>query len=146
MSMKHKGVTNGLQMVQEKMPNMLNESEAFICSCGKQYQHRQGLWRHKKKCIHSEENNFVKIEDDKTSTEDLIAYLIKENYEFKQLLIDQNKKIIEMAKTTGNYNINNNSHNKTFNLQLFLNETCKNAMNITAVSYTHLTLPTNREV
>ena len=112
--------------------NTKTANENLRCNnCNKIYHDRTGLWRHKKKCLHSEENNFIKIEDDKPNTEDLIAYLIKENYEFKQLLIDQNKKIIEMAKTTGNYNINNNSHNKTFNLQLFLNETCKNAMNIT---------------
>ena len=57
---------------------------------------------------------------------------MQENSEFKQLLVDQNKHMLELAKNSGNYNINtNNSHNKTFNLNLFLNETCKNAMNIT---------------
>jgi hypothetical protein len=55
---------------------------------------------------------------------------VKENSEFKQLMIEQNKQMIELAKNSGHHN-NFNSHNKTFNLQFFLNETCKDAMNIT---------------
>jgi hypothetical protein len=53
---------------------------------------------------------------------------MKENSEFKQLLIDQNKQMIELAKNAGNNN--NNTTNNSFNLNLFLNETCKNALNI----------------
>ena len=67
----------------------------------------------------------------------LVDYLMKENTEFKQLMIEQNKHMLELAKNAGNNtNINsnnsNNSNNLTnnFNLQFFLNETCKDAMNI----------------
>jgi hypothetical protein len=72
----------------------------------------------------------------------LILELVKQNHEFKELLIqqsnqllEQNKTMIEVAKNSQtNYNTinNSNSHNnnKTFNLQVFLNETCKDAMNI----------------
>ena len=66
--------------------------------------------------------------------------MIKQNDEFKHLLVEQskamveqNKTIIELSKNISNTNIshsNINSHNKTFNLQFFLNETCKDAMNI----------------
>jgi hypothetical protein len=62
-------------------------------------------------------------------TEALIQYLMKENTEFKQLILDQNKQMIEMAKNTGNNN-NNTTNNNSFNLNVFLNETCKNALNI----------------
>ena len=131
---KHKRVTNGLQMGQ-KQANLSStllenkqysedeETGKFICVCGKQYQHRQGLWRHKKTC-----NN---------NQQDLVEYLLKENSEFKQLMIEQNKQMIELAKnsaghhntsnTSNSYNTTNNNH---FNLQFFLNETCKDAMNI----------------
>jgi len=63
----------------------------------------------------------------------LILELVRQNQEFKQLLIDQNKMILEVAK---NSQVNNNTishsnnNNKTFNLQFFLNETCKDAMNM----------------
>jgi len=55
---------------------------------------------------------------------------MKENSEFKQLIIDQNKSMVELAKNTGNHNITNNNNINNFNLNFFLNETCKNAMNI----------------
>ena len=54
---------------------------------------------------------------------------MKENSEFKQLIIEQNKQMIELAKNSGNNN-NNTTNNNNFNLNFFLNETCKNAMNI----------------
>ena len=57
---------------------------------------------------------------------------MKENSEFKQMIIQQNKQMIEMSKNNSVTNNNNNinSHNKSFNLNFFLNETCKDAMNI----------------
>jgi hypothetical protein len=65
---------------------------------------------------------------------ELIKYLMKENSDFKQMIIEQNKQMIEMSKnnsvTNNNNNNNINSHNKSFNLNFFLNETCKDAMNI----------------
>ena len=74
--------------------------------------------------------------------ENLIKYLMKENAEFKQLLIDQNKqmmaqnnnmmtqndRIMELSKNVGNHN--NNNSNNSFNLNMYLNETCKDALNI----------------
>jgi hypothetical protein len=59
----------------------------------------------------------------------IIEMLVKENQEFKQLIIDQNKKMMEMAENMGNNHHNTNSHNK-FNLNVFLNEQCKDAMTL----------------
>jgi hypothetical protein len=58
--------------------------------------------------------------------------LIFENKEFKDLIIDQSNKMMELAtKPTSIINNNNsNNNNKQFNLNLFLNEKCKNAMNM----------------
>jgi len=64
----------------------------------------------------------------------LVEYLLKENSEFKQMMLEQNKQMIELAKNAGHntniHNTTNNTHNQSFNLQFFLNETCKDAMNI----------------
>jgi hypothetical protein len=103
------------------------EFSKYVCSCGKKYKDRTGLWYHKKKCI-------TPIEDDPADIVDmnLIMQLLKQNDEFKSLMIEQNNKLIEAYKTNTT-NINNgsiNSHNKTFNLNVFLNEQCKDAMNI----------------
>ena len=106
----------------------------FICSCGNEYKYQSGLCAHKKKCIQIKDNgeNKITIESENNSiTSELILEIIKQNQEFKDLLLVQNKTIIEISKNSTNIsNSNINSNNKTFNLQLFLNETCKDAMNI----------------
>jgi hypothetical protein len=127
---KHKKTTNS----NGKAPNYITSN--YDCeACKKKFNDRSGLWRHKKKCANNEiikiENSSI-IETENISSE-LILNIIQQNQEFKDLLIEQNKIIIEISKNgiiNNNNTINNNSHNKTFNLQLFLNETCKDAMNI----------------
>jgi hypothetical protein len=110
----------------------------YMCEkCVKTFCDRAGLWRHKKKC-NNEQNIIIDDESDKifdldsNDSVELIKYLMQENSEFKQMLIEQNKQMTEIAKNAGTYNntIHTNSHNKSFNLNFFLNETCKDAMNI----------------
>jgi hypothetical protein len=102
----------------------------YDCSCGKSYKDYSGLWRHKKKCYVKEEINetdeaIETIEEANLNDKDLILTLIQQNNELQ-------KQMLEVIKNGTNINntVNNNSHNKTFNLQVFLNETCKDAMNI----------------
>jgi hypothetical protein len=113
--------------------------------CNTHYKHASGLSRHKKICKYTEpiqtkrDHIMMHSNNDETQTT-LILELVKQNQEFKDLLIqqsnqmmEQNKTMIEVAKNSNvNNTINNhsNSHNKTFNLQFFLNETCKDAMNM----------------
>ena len=106
----------------------------YICFCGKEYSYRQGLYLHKKSCgiENNNKNNIISNEESSkthSGDKDLISYLIKEHQEFKSLILE----IVKKDNTINNNTISNsnvNSHNKTFNLQFFLNETCKNAMNI----------------
>ena len=99
-------------------------------TCGKVYKDNSGLWRHKKKCTN------ITIQDlhNEEKQQQLVEYLLKENSEFKQMMLEQNKQMIELAKNAGHntniHNTTNNTHNQSFNLQFFLNETCKDAMNI----------------
>jgi hypothetical protein len=120
--------------------NDKNEDTIYYCLCGKKFKAKSGLWKHKKKCTNFQENKDTDC-NVPTKTEDLVIFLMKENSEFKNLLVEQNKLMMDMMKnnivtntninTINQNNINNtNSHNKTFNLQVFLNETCKDAMNI----------------
>jgi len=109
-----------------------------ICLCGKQFKHHSSYYRHKKSCnfnpiLENEPYIEEKVEPEKekdNNKNDLIQYLISENKEFKNLILEFVKK--DNNNITNNIsNINtNNSHNKTFNLQFFLNETCKDAMNM----------------
>ena len=121
------------------------------CECGKNYVALSGLWKHKtKRCsvkntnivieeIDPDVNNNITKNNNSVDTliqtqTTLILELVKQNQEFKQLLLDQNKTMIEVAKNSQVNNTisnnNNNSNNKTFNLNFFLNETCKDAMNM----------------
>jgi hypothetical protein len=114
--------------------NTKNEKKMFTCpNCDKEYKERTGLWKHKKICINTicDDENITDIETNvkgMLNDKDLMMALIKDNSDFKAMLM----KVLENG--TNNINNNNsnntNSHNKTFNLQFFLNETCKNAMNI----------------
>ena len=101
----------------------------YECNCGKIYKHSSTLYTHKKICkINTNENiNIVSESSDK----ELIMLLIQENSELRNMMIDHQNMMMEVIKN-GIHNTTNhtNSHNKAFNLNFFLNETCKNAMNI----------------
>jgi hypothetical protein len=112
-------------------------TKSFQClTCNKVYKDNSGLWKHKKRCAqppHKSESY-----DDKIAvltnqiTPELVLSVLQQNKELTDLVLEQNKTIMEMAKTSQTINSNNiNSNNKTFNLNVFLNETCKDAMNIT---------------
>uniref|UniRef100_A0A6C0IJP9 C2H2-type domain-containing protein n=1 Tax=viral metagenome TaxID=1070528 RepID=A0A6C0IJP9_9ZZZZ len=108
----------------------------FICNnCNNKYKHHSSLYNHKKKCIIDKQHtNEDKINTNEISPE-LIMSVLQQNKELQTILLEQNKTIIELSKNNSITNNNNithtNSHNKAFNLNFFLNETCKNAMNIT---------------
>ena len=111
----------------------------FNCNfCNKIYNSRNGLWNHKKKCK-ANENNTQLSESSELTDKDLIMMLINDNKELRNVLIEQNKEKDEfktiilkvLENGTNNVTTTNNSNNKSFNLNFFLNETCKDAMNIT---------------
>jgi len=112
----------------------INNSKPYVCECGKNYKHSSTLYAHRKNCVDKKKS--IKINEDIDYSipgidKDLIMLLIKENSELKHMMIEQQNIVLEIAKN-GTYNNNTtNSHNKSFNLQFFLNETCKDAMNIT---------------
>ena len=133
------------------------KSPNYNCICGKKYVFMSSLCKHKKICSlfknQNEEEEEEELEEEEnminpTLTPELLIEIIKQNKELQQALIDQNKelqktlidqnkKIIELAEKTNSHNTtnnnttnNNNCGNKTFNLQVFLNETCKDAINM----------------
>jgi len=112
----------------EKNVQEMSDDKLFSCECGKHYKYRQGLFVHKKKCLYEE--NMEKnegAEDDLYNEKQIILTLLQQNNQLQN-------QIIELCKEKTITNINNtnsiNSHNKSFNLNFFLNETCKDAMNI----------------
>ena len=110
----------------------------FVCSCGKKYKFLTGLTRHKNVCdnivneSHVNESHVNESHVNDNNIQEIIQKnndLLQNNKEFKDLLIEQNKKIMEIVsgKTTI---INNTQNNMTFNLNYFLNEKCKDAINM----------------
>jgi len=142
LTLKHLNRTNPHFLEQNNAENIPSH---YTCKkCSKKYKARNSLWYHEQQCVLSstqiEKTTPMPVDDHMQMT--LILELVKQNQEFKDLIIqqsnqmlEQNKTIIEVAKHSqiNNNTINNtntNSNNKTFNLQFFLNETCKDAMNM----------------
>jgi hypothetical protein len=150
MTAKHKNRTNRT----EKTPK---NAEIFECECGKVYKARNSLWYHKKKCTYIYDDNDI-IDDPPTINEPTndattILLLLKQNQEFKSLMVEQytnlqinqanlqesNKKnqdlqqqLVDAVKNnTSNITNNTTNNNQRFNINFFLNDTCKDAMNIT---------------
>ena len=140
---KHQILTNDLQKTPKnpKKPQPL-ENVTNICECGNIYKHRQSLFNHKKKCILHKLNSSNSVNINHLENESAINFdtnvvldLVQKNQEFqKEMFLEMQKQMFDFMKdkvgNNNSTNIMNNSNNKTFNLQFFLNETCKDAMNI----------------
>jgi hypothetical protein len=133
---KHQNATNSNKSATEKEQKGQN-GQLSCDKCNKEFKDRTGLWRHKKKCdmMNLQDSNKYSNQtiingnnfNDINNLTTLICELVKSN-------TDIHKSVIELCKNGTNNNSGNtniiNSNNKTFNLQVFLNETCKDAMNI----------------
>jgi len=136
MTRKHNKSYTGVTNDDKKSPKI----PKFKCECGNTYKYRQGLYKHKKICsiIQPEENDIdhiVKIKENSTEvnqefTQKMIETVMTHNHEFMNMFME---KMLEVMPQIGN-TTNTNSHNTTnnqFNINMFLNEHCKNAMNLT---------------
>jgi len=103
-----------------------------VCKyCSKEYKDNSGLWRHKKKC--KLPHNLLDNADELNSKDKIIMMLIKQNEELMKETTEVKTMIMEVLKNAAAHqtiNNNTNCNNKSFNLNLFLNEKCKDAMNI----------------
>ena len=122
---KHKNNDEQLHQTQKK----------YTCSSVKEYSFRQGLYLHKKKCKKNEENTVSENNNNPQTNEiqelkEFMKYLMKENSELKNMILEVCKNSKSSEQNQINCNNTINSNNKTFNLNVFLNETCKDAMNI----------------
>ena len=152
---KHLNNTNETNMKQMS-PNVANTLN-YVCKCTLAFNSRTTLWRHHKTCDHYLHNlNLIQFPLDTISVINtpsnvistqksymdnnvvsMFMEVIKQNSEFKELLVEQNKtnneltkQVIELSKEKTITNTNCNNTNNKFNLNLFLNETCKDAMNM----------------
>lgn len=133
-TIKHKNNLLSTTDDNEKAPK--NEKVIECDTCGKTYSERSGLWRHKKKCKGTqceEDGSPIQNTSNQQITPELVMALVQQNKEMQNIVMEvvKNGTTAYSHNTNTNTNSNHtNSHNKTFNLQFFLNETCKNAMSI----------------
>jgi len=124
---KHENLTN---------PNYLgvkHQKNEFQCiKCNNVYKHLSTLSAHKKKCK-GDENVIINEHQNIEKLTNLILEVVKSNSDLQKQTLDMQQQMIEVCKNNNNNTTNNNinSHNKTFNMQVFLNEKCKDAMNLT---------------
>jgi len=120
------------------LQNTTNEEQqnakAFRCDCGKEYKHHSSLWNHKKKCQYNAEepieNTFVP-EEKEPSDKQLMMTLIKQMAEKDKQMTELTTQITKIIPKIGDTNNSTNTNcNNTFNVQLYLNNECKNAMSI----------------
>ena len=130
-----------LQNTDKKVAKVANN---FNCICGKTYKHRQSLYTHQNSCKifnnNDSSNNSQLVQNN--ITQDVVLKLISENNDIKKLLVtqqqqlmeqqkhleEQHKQLFEIVPKIGNNTINNNQR---FNINVFLNEKCKDAINMT---------------
>ena len=123
---KHYTVSTGMKLEGAKEKK---EHTEYICVCKKKYNTQSGLWKHKQKCSQQIIGDISPLALDKET----IIMILQQNNEFKALLIDQNNKMMELAKNINNNSITvntTNNNNQSFNMNVFLNEQCKDALNI----------------
>ena len=139
---KHKNIENTTNIQQ-----ITTQKNQYNCECGKIYNHRASLYNHKRRCCYQAELNF------EPNYTELVIKLINENQELKNTIIFQNKElqktISELIPKIGN---NNNNINQKFNINVFLNEQCKDALtmeefiNKIQVSLSNLMLTKNKGI
>ena len=124
LTLKHVKETKGLHLDYNFTPE-----HKFKCGCGREYKHRQGLWKHSKNCD-GKKTPKKPIDDESTTDVQILTNLVLEVLKQNN---DLTNKITDICKVnnmvyTNNVISNNNTNN--FNLNVFLNEKCKDAMNI----------------
>jgi len=103
------------------------ENKKYICECGREYKYRQGLYNHRKSCKGEKKENVIIENEENVDYKSMFLEIINENKELR-------KTITEMIPKLGNNN-NNNSNNtinnkQKFNINVFLNEKCKDALSL----------------
>tara|TARA_B110000902_G_scaffold94742_1_gene112184 strand:- start:306 stop:1193 length:888 start_codon:yes stop_codon:yes gene_type:complete len=136
---KHKYLQNPDKFVAKVATN-------FNCICGKSYKHRQSLYTHQSKCMFKDKESIIELKDDnKELKEDnkelknMIKELIKENTKQQTQISELIPKL--GINTIHNNTTNNNTQNNKFNINVFLNEQCKDAINLSDfIKSLHVTL------
>ena len=114
--------------------NVKKDDKSYDCICGKSYRYQSGLCKHRHKCIFVKKSSLV--ENTNTQNNEILnphlitTEMLNDTLQQQKQLIET---IVEMSKETKNNTTNyyNNCNNKKMTINVFLNEKCKDAMNLT---------------
>ena len=144
--------TKHLQTIKHNTTNTteIQPDNSYTCECGKNYNHRASLYNHKRNCKYIVEETYIETAQSQTPNQvdlSLVLGLLKQNQEFKDLVMEQTKQLFQQNQQNamlqeqlleavkdgklGNNITNNTNCNNKFNLNVFLNETCKDAITFT---------------
>ena len=159
-----KDYTKHLQTIKHNAQNCSNDahikSPQHICGCGGTYKHIQSYNRHIKTCVavnvientsNMNDEQPIRVQQSQQIDMSVVIELLKQNQEFKDLMVEQSKQLVEQQQKNqllleqqqqqnntlleavkggkiGNTINNNTTNNNKFNLNFFLNETCKDAI------------------
>ena len=135
LTQKHK-MKNVVKNVVKNVNPIIKKTKQYACYCGEILNSRTTLWRHKNKCNQQPNDlDVFDIDENKNNSNissELFIKLLSQNNDLHQMLIEQNKQIFELTKEVKvvNNTTNNTTNNNNFNLQVFLNDTCKDAVNL----------------
>ena len=120
-----------------KVGNFQLETNSYICNCGKQYKHMSSLWNHKQKCYYINKDEICNKDID---LKNMFLTLVNENRELHNMMIEQQKTMEKQNKTMEKQQktitelipkiSNTTNNNQKFNINVFLNEKCRDAINI----------------
>ena len=121
---KHKKIVNDSNLTPKN-------ATPLVCECGKSYKYDSGYYRHKKICKYIEKEKKEAIKEEEPNYKELLMQAMKQMQEKDKLMEKMMSEMIPKIGNTTNNTTNNNTTNNHFNLNLFLNETCKDALNLT---------------
>lgn len=131
---KHKMMTNDDPKIS-KLSKLSNDEKTFSCFCGKKYKYKQGLSIHRKKCDYTENNVLDNSSElictsgnGKNDYKKMFFEIMNQNKILQNIIIEQNKNINEIIPKVGNNN--NNTIKQKLNINILLNEKCKDAISM----------------
>ena len=142
---KHNTTAKHILLTRSEKSEEIKSDKHICCKCGKEYKSKQGLWSHTKICnmkLPCESNELlINSDDDILSNEPIKNYIMKlveQNNELKNMFIQQTTELHEKMDSLAEQplqqitNIQNNkiTNNNQFNLNVFLQQTCKDAINM----------------
>ncbi len=126
---KHLKMMDDTKMIQTdtKKVAKVAKNQSFTCKCGKTYVHKQNIYRHRKQCYADDAVILNKFENDQLNYKEMFIEMVNQNKTLQNTIAEL---IPKVGNNTIHSNINNNTIRQKFNIKIFLNDMCKDAISL----------------